>query len=323
MKKRIVWIVIFVLLLAAGATTCALRWKAWFGNPPEPLWEEAEVDYHFYTFGQDTVPGFANVGTTWYDLRDPEHLCLLVLGDVHNDLSHNRYQALANLYPSLDAYAQVGDWLDRGYNYYAQQLKQDLKGTPFESLPVMNTPGNHEYRKGLVKTLPTLWYSLFRHPLNGPTNGLGSTYFVDFQNLRFVVIDTSAPKRLCHFTRLNKWLKQTLRGAGDKFTVVIMHHPVYSAAKGRWNAGVFAFLVRPLSEADLVFSGHNHIYVRRLPFVETGSVHRTHRMRQNVTAEKTSQQPVYQLLTISGDSLLMQTFDLDTDSIIDEVSILH
>lgn len=321
MRKRITWIIIISVFLAAGAVTCALRWKAWFVNPPEPVWLGEEVDYHFHTFGQDSVPNFVNVGTTWYSLRDTDRLEILLFGDVHNHLSHERYQALGDLYPQLDAYAQLGDWLDRGYAYYAEQLKSDLKGTLFESLPVMNTPGNHEYKKGLVKKLPNLWYSLFKHPLNGPTNGLGSTYYVDFCNLRWIVIDTSAPHLLHHFTRLNKWLKQTLRGAGDKFTVVIMHHPVYSHAKGRWNGRVFLYLGRSLREADLVFSGHNHIYVRQLPFVETGSVHRPHRMKKGIHAEKISQQPVYELLTVSADSLLMRTYDLDTDSLFDRVTL--
>lgn len=323
MRKRIVWIVIIISLLAAGAVTCALRWKAWFGNPPEPVWSEAETDYQFLTFGQESLPRFMNVGTTWYDLRDPEHLSVLLLGDVHNQISHERYLTLGQRYPQLDAYAQVGDWMDRGYTYYAEQLKKDLKGTNFEHLPVMNTPGNHEYRKGLIKHLPYLWYSLFKHPFNGPTNGLGSTYYVDFHNLRFIVIDTSAPYLLHHFTRLNKWLKQTIREAGDKFTVVIMHHPVYSAAKGRWNVNLFCFLSRPLHQADLVFSGHNHFYVRRLPFVETGSVNRAHSMRKKVKAEKICQQPVYELLTVSQDTLLMQTYTLDSDSLFDEVVILR
>lgn len=323
MRKRIALIIAIIVLLVAGAGVCALRWKAWFSNPPEPTWEGEPIDYHFYTFGCDSVPGFVNVGTTWYDLHDPEHLKILLLGDVHSQLDHDRYQALGERHPELDAYAQLGDWLDRGYHYYAQDLKQNLKGTPFESLPVMNTPGNHEYHKGLVKKLPYLWYSLFKQPLNGPTNGLGSTYFVDFSNIRFIVLDTSAPRLLYHFTRLNKWLKQTIRGAGDKFVVVIMHHPVYSHAKGRWNGKIFLFTHRVLRQADLVFSGHNHIYVRNLPFVEMGSVHRAHRMKDNVEAEKTSQQPVYELLTISQDSLLMQTFFLDTDSLFDEVTIPH
>lgn len=322
MRKRITWIVIIVILLAAGATVCALRWKAWFGNPPEPVWSEAEVDYRFLTFEEDSLPNFVNQGSTWVDIQEPEQLRILLLGDVHNEITHDRYLTLGEKYPDLDAYAQLGDWLDRGYDYYAQQLQTDLKQTAFETLPVINTPGNHEYKKGLVKTLSPVWLDLFRQPQNGPANGLGSTYYVDFNHLRFIVLDTSAPYMLHHFTRLNRWLKQTLNTAGDRFTIVIMHHPVYSHAKGRWNINLFTFLARPLHKADLVFSGHNHLYARRLPFVEIGSVHRSHTMRKHVTADKTSQQPVYELLTITRDSLLMQTYLLDTDSLYDEVVIL-
>lgn len=321
MQRRIAWFIIIIVLLAAGATVCALRWKAWFGNFPEPVWEEAEVDYHFLTFGQDSLPHFVNEGTTWSDTQDPERLRILLLGDVHNEITHDRYLTLSETYPDLDAYAQLGDWLDRGYNYYAQQLLSDLKGTAFEFLPVLNTPGNHEYKKGVVKKLSPTWLSLFQQPQNGPANGLGSTYYVDFDNLRFIVLDTSAPHLLHHFTRLNKWLKQTLNTAGDKYTVVIMHHPVYSHAKGRWNVNVFTFLARPLHKADLVFSGHNHLYARRLPFVEIGSVHKSHALRRHVKADKICQQPVYELLTVYRDSLLMQTYLLDTDSLIDEVTL--
>lgn len=322
MRKRITWIIIIIVFLAAGATVCALRWKAWFSKPPEPVWNEAEVDYRFITFGQDSLPHFVNHGTVWSDTQDPKHLRILLLGDVHNEITHDRYLSLGATYPDLDAYAQLGDWLDRGYHYYAQQLQSDLKGTAFEYLPVLNTPGNHEYKKGLGKTLSPVWLSLFQHPQNGPANGLGSTYYVDFDNLRFIVLDTSAPRLLHHFTRLNKWLKQTLNTSGNKYTVVIMHHPVYSHAKGRWNVNLFTFLARPLRKADLVFSGHNHLYARRLPFVEIGSVHKSHTMRKHVKADKTSQQPVYELLTITRDSLLMQTYLLDSDSLYDEVVIL-
>ena len=317
MHKRI-WIIV-AILLAAGATLCAIRWKAWFGNPPEPEWTGPVTDYHFLTFGEEKVPSFTKEGTTWQDMHQPHQLQILLFGDVHGQIDHERYLTLGQRYPDLDAYAQSGDWMDRGYYYYAQELKSNLKGTAFENLPVITTPGNHEYHKGLIYKLPLLWYSLFKHPLNGPANGLGSTYYVDFTSLRFVVIDTSAPYSLVHYTRLNKWVKQTFASAGDKFIVVMMHHPVLSTAKGQWNNMTFLFLYRSLKHASLVFAGHDHVYRRHLPFVEISSVDRPHTPRTNVKAEKMSQQPVYVLLTVTDSSLVMQTYDLRTDSLIDEV----
>lgn len=278
--------------------------------------------YHFQTFGLDELPQFVRVDSLWYDLQEPDTFRLLLLGDVHNDISHERYLSLGQ-YPNLDAYAQLGDWMERGYTYYAQQLVKDLEGTRLETLPVMTTPGNHEYHKGLIRHLPYLWYSMFRNPINGPSNGLGSTYYVDFRYFRFIAIDTSAPYLLHHYTRLNKWVLNALRGANGRFTIVMMHHPVFSVAKNRFNVGTFLFLSNALEKADLVFSGHDHIYARQRHFVATGSVHKSHRVRKNAVVERLLTEPVYQILTVSQDQLLLQTFTLDTDSLCDEVLIQH
>lgn len=321
-RNIILWVVLG-LLLVAGTITCICRWKAWFGNPPEPVWEETIQPYHFSTFGRDSVPSFLWVDSIWYDLNEPDTFRLLLLGDVHNDISHERYLTLSQTYPQLDAYAQLGDWMERGYTYYAQQLIKDLNGTIFDTLPVMTTPGNHEYHKGFVRTLPYLWYNMFHHPLNGPSNGLGTTYYVDFRFFRLIAIDTSAPHLLHHYTRLNKWVLDAIRGAGERFTIVIMHHPVHSIAKGRFNSGTNIFLGYALKKADLVFSGHDHIYARQMPFIETGSVHRTHRVKKNAVVERFLSEPVYQIMTITRDSLFMQTFALDTDSLCDEVLVQH
>ncbi len=323
MRKSVVWIIVCLVFLAAGTITCICRWKAWFGNPPEPVWEETVLPYQFATFGQDQVPNFVQADSVWYDLTEPDTFRLLVLGDVHNDIHHDGYARLGKNNPSLDAIAQVGDWMERGYTYYAQMLVKDLADTELEHLPVLTTPGNHEYHKGIVRHLPYLWYSMFRHPLNGPSNSLGSTYYVDFRYLRVIAIDTSAPYLLHHFTRLNKWVQDAILGAEGRFTVVIMHHPAHSVAKGRFNAGIYTFIGHALEKADLVFTGHDHMYARQLPFVELGSVHRTHKVQKNAVVERLETQPVYTLVTVTKENLQMQTFALDTDSVYDEVLIQH
>ncbi len=323
MRRRLAWIIVCAVLLVAGTITCICRWKAWFSNPAEPKWEETLRPYSFATFGQEQVPNFIYADSVWYDMKEPYTFRLLVLGDVHNDIHHERYQQLGAAYPQLDAVAQVGDWMERGYTYYAQQLVKDLEGTAIATLPVMTTPGNHEYHKGFVRYLPYLWYTMFRNPLNGPSNGLGSTYWVDFRYLRVIAIDTSAPYLLHHFTRLNKWVQDAIRGAEGRFTIVIMHHPAHSIAKGRFNAGIYAFIGHAIKKADLVFTGHDHMYARQLPFVEMGSVHRTRKVQKNARVERYEQQPVYAILTVEKDKLQMQVMALDSDTLCDEVLIEH
>ena len=54
MRRWIGWI-IGLCLLAGGATVCAIRWEAWFGNPPEPEYNEPIIAHQFITFDNDSV----------------------------------------------------------------------------------------------------------------------------------------------------------------------------------------------------------------------------------------------------------------------------
>ena len=54
MRRWIGWI-LFLCLLAGGATTCAIRWEAWFGNPPEPEWTEEKINHQFITMSNDSI----------------------------------------------------------------------------------------------------------------------------------------------------------------------------------------------------------------------------------------------------------------------------
>jgi len=75
------------------------------------------------------------------------------------------------------------------------------------------------------------------------------------KGVRFVVADSND---------LNyRWLrKQTRAEAGDHWTIVLFHHPVYSGGTHGSTPG-FASTLRPLFErrgVDLVLNGHDHLY---------------------------------------------------------------
>ena len=69
---RKVWIAILIIILTGGIFLCAIRWNVWFGNPPEPIWTGDVLDYHFHTFGEDSVPGFEYTGLDWEDTKVPD-----------------------------------------------------------------------------------------------------------------------------------------------------------------------------------------------------------------------------------------------------------
>ena len=160
----------------------------------------------------------------------------------------------------------------------------------------------------LRRTLPDLWYQNFPQPLNGPQDFLGSTYYIDFPNLRFIVLDTNGMQWLHEYMRTLTWLNAVMAGASDRFVVVMMHHPVYSCGAGRFNTTIYTTFAHALRDADLVFAGHDHNYARRLPFVNTNAATKFYLNKVNPHDTRiASGCRFYELLTLAGDTLTLQS----------------
>lgn len=328
--RRWVKIVLPSLLLAGGAVLCVIRWQAWFGMPAEPKWTGETQTYVFPTFAEDSVPGFRHTAEGWQDTLSPQSLDILVLGDIHNGLQCADYDTIAARVPQADFVVQVGDWLDRGQEYYRQMLLREWLPSRLCGLPVINCPGNHEYSKGLHKTLSPVWTQTFPQPDNGPVGVPGKHYFVDFPQLRFIVIDSNPLVRLVYLTRTLTWLREAMYTAGDRYIVVMMHHPVLSPAKGRWNSLIHATFRHALSQADLVIAGHDHSYMRHTPFLvlNTSGHPKTQRCRHRT--DFTDTVPTYSVLSIKRSTvsyqpspLMLHTYRLSDGKVIDFLYVKH
>lgn len=329
--RRWVNIVIWTLLLAGGAAICVIRWQAWFGMPDEPVWTGDTFSYVFPTFKQQHVPGFVAGPYGWQDTVSPQSLDILVLGDVHNRLQRSDYDTLAARVPQADVVAQVGDWIDRGQEYYHQLLLREWTNSDLCGLPVINCPGNHDYTKGLDKHLPEAWYAWFPQPLNAPALP-GVFYYVDFPQVRFIVLDTNPLDLLVYRTRALTWLRTAMKTAGNRNIVVMMHHPVVSVAKGRFNPGIYATFRYALSEADLVITGHEHSYMRQMPFVIVNSAGRLKPQKESDHFERTATEPVYSVLSFERDTCAthnvpvpfsFRTYRMSDGVLIDSVYVDH
>lgn len=327
MKKIIGWI-IGLCLLAGGATVCAIRWQAWFGNPPEPEWTGEKITHQFITMNNDSV-----LRTLQRDT-----LSFLLLGDIHNTLTNTEMSLLSERHSDIQFWAQTGDWMERPYLYYEQMMYQSLLGTKLDSLPIVAIPGNHEYLKGVVKTLPQHWKTIFPNPQNGPTRFMGTSYYVDFPQLRLVALDTDGLQWISDYTQVVFWLKQTLRNAGDKFTIVMMHHPVYSTAEGRSNPLMWLAFHSAMREADVVFSGHDHNYARRTEqykarfwkkeqptvFIGTNASNKKYAVKENKKYEASFfGESVYEYILVTPDTLYIYTRHFITGELIDEVKVVQ
>ena len=312
--RRWLKIAIPSLLLAGGAVLCALRWQAWFGMPAEPKWNGETIDYVFqYPTTNDQRP----------ITNDQSESTILILGDIHSRLTRADYDTLAARVPQIDAVAQIGDWMDRGQNYYYQLLVREWTNSALNGLPVIACPGNHEYTKGLNKQLSPVWEHAFNHPDNGPVGVPGASYYLDLPSVRFIVIDTNPLVRMVYLTRTLTWLEEALKTADGRFTVVLMHHPVLSVGKGRANVLVYSTFRHALSKADLVLAGHDHSYMRRTPFVVLNTAGKTKTQKYHYTPEVTDTVAVYGVLQSSISNLQFKVYRLNDNTLIDSLYVKH
>ena len=313
--KKWIYSIVIALLVAGGATLCVVRWQAWFGMPEEPKWEGPRRTYAFPFFEHDTTP---------------ESLDILVLGDIHNGLTRTDYDTLAARVPHLDAVAQAGDWLDRGQEYHYQHLLREWNSSALFGTPVIPCPGNHEYTKGLTKTVSPIWEQHFAHPHNGPVEVPGASYYVDYPSVRFIVIDTNPSYRLVYLTRTLTWLRELMYSAGDRFVVVMMHHPVLSPGKGRCNPLIYAMFRHALADADLVIAGHDHSYMRQGPFVVLNTAGNPKQQHIRCTPDVTDTVPTYSVLSVKRTEVSYQpspltfnTYRLSDGQVVDIVYVKH
>jgi hypothetical protein len=200
----------------------------------------------------------------------------LYLGDTQNDIlaiaSRTIRQALRSVaHPALVVHAgdlvasrddlahddEWGEWTQAG-------------GWSYAAIPQLTAFGNHEYLDSIApdgseqRTLSPHVPAQFALPRNGAP-GVGNTsYFSDYQNVRFVVLDGTSALDLGTLQAQTQWLESVLRSSQARWNIVVMHQPIYTCARPDDTEPLKAAW-QPLLErykVDLVLQGHDHCYSR-------------------------------------------------------------
>lgn len=195
------------------------------------------------------------------------------LGDPQNNIKAECtrvFSAASKKSPNAAFWLIAGDLIgepsiDSLWNDLFYSLGFIPKETPF--VPVT---GNHEYR-GLKyytdlpkeerdkKILTPLWKVHFTLPENGVENLEETTYYFDYQGVRFIILNGT--------NKLDEqlpWLDKLLAENPNRWTIVSIHQAVYSTGKDR-NTDVYRNKLRPYFDkysVDLVLQGHEHTYGR-------------------------------------------------------------
>lgn len=151
----------------------------------------------------------------------------------------------------------------------------DAAGFIHATLPSIMVPGNHDYGTILLAgsrlrtDQPNLWRTQFTLPENGLPGLEETSYVIDYQGARFVMLNSNA-----RLFEQSSWLDSVLTADRGTWTVVSFHHPIYSTGGGRDNRRSRE-VFQPVFEkhrVDLVLQGHDHTYTRSHKLANGGVV---------------------------------------------------
>jgi 3',5'-cyclic AMP phosphodiesterase CpdA len=124
-------------------------------------------------------------------------------------------------------------------------------------------PGNHEYSRDM--TLDPHWRPQFTLPDNGPQGLKETCFFVDYEDLRLISLDSDMINESEWAAKAQElWLDSVLTHHPMKWTAVMLHHPFYSTKPNRDNTELRTRFGPILEKhnVDLVLQGHDHGYAR-------------------------------------------------------------
>ncbi|WP_426020366.1 fibronectin type III domain-containing protein [Brevundimonas sp. DWR2-3-1b1] len=150
-----------------------------------------------------------------------------------------------------------GEWTEAG-------------GRAFAMTPQLPATGNHEYVDQILpdgsesRRLGPHWALQFALPGNGAPGVEKTSYYIDYQGVRFIVLDGTAAIDLGASGSQTRWLDETLATSTARWNVALFHQPIYTCARPEDTEELKAAW-KPIFDSrrvDLVLQGHDHCYGR-------------------------------------------------------------
>jgi len=237
--------------------------------------ENYSANYHSATFDglkANTLYAY-RVGSEenwseWFQFRTasekPQPFTFIYLGDGQNALLSLWSRAIRAAYgtaPDSRFIIHGGDLVSNADSYTQWSKWFKAAGWINAMVPSIPVVGNHEYYHKLSekRQITPYWFPQFTLPENGITKLPESNYFIDFQGVRVIVLNSNEL-----IGDQAKWIEKISENNSNRWTVVSFHHPIYSGARGRDQEEIrrsWQPLFRKYA-VDLVLNGHDHTYAR-------------------------------------------------------------
>lgn len=190
-------------------------------------------------------------------------LSILYFGDVQNGIFNHSSRIFADAvrkFPDTKLALYVGDLINHANNDYEWSEWHTATQSINSSIPVIATPGNHEYLKNLKGSkvqLSAYWTSTFPYPYTWDAG----QFYLDYDFVRMIVLNSNDK-----IYEQGKWLEQILAETEKEWVIIVSHHPVFSGAKNRENKGLqenwLPVIKKYQDKIGLVLQGHDHTYAR-------------------------------------------------------------
>ena len=205
--------------------------------------------------------------------NDGSKTSFLALSDVHywavldeetgeytshgSEISETIIQNALSINPNIGFIATAGDMVDQGGSVPTwEQFFKCSNSLTF--LPRVSVAGNHEYYyQSTGQTDYKYQKAHVATPYNGPSTHVGVSGYTLYNDVLFIVFDNE--KSVGRDTQL-EWLEHVLETVEAKYTIIMMHTPIYYPAVGQNATDRDEELMGILEKycVDLAISGHYH-----------------------------------------------------------------
>ena len=238
------------------------------------------ANYHTLTFA-DLLPattyayrvGDGNIWSEWIQFRTaaagPAPFSFLYVGDAQNFILELWSRLIREGYrkaPDAGFVIHAGDLVNTANSEQEWHEWFLAGGWIHATLPSLSTPGNHEYqprnqeeRRRGERHLSVQWRPQFNLPANGPEGLEETVYYVDYQDARIISLNSNEQQQ-----EQVEWLEKVLADNPRKWTLLMFHHPIFSASAGRDSPDLRKWWKPVIDKygVDLVLQGHDHSYAR-------------------------------------------------------------
>jgi hypothetical protein len=245
--------------------------------------EDAGVLAHYHSVEfKDLLPdtvyayrvGDGERWSEWFQFRTAsdqadKKFSFLYVGDAQNYLIELWSRLIRESFrtaPDARFFIHAGDLVNNAHREQEWHEWFTAGGFIHSMIPSFPTPGNHEYRtknqKPItenIRSLSVQWRPQFTLPLNGPKGLEETVYYMDYQEVRVISLDSNRDHEI-----QASWLEEILKTNPKKWTILTYHHPLFSASNGRDNHEL-RNLWKPIFDkhrVDLALQGHDHAYAR-------------------------------------------------------------